>query len=62
MMMMDQQTKVYRIFQRQKKLGIMNKIMGTYHADIRVRFNNIPDPVRQQFYERPTYIPTYDNS
>lgn len=62
MMMMDQQTKVYRIFQTQKKLGIMNKVMGTYHADIRVRFNNIPDPVRQQFYDRPTYIPTYDNS
>lgn len=62
MLMMDQQTKVYKIFQTQKKLGIMNKIMGTYHADIRVRFNNIPDLVRQQFYEQPTYIPTYDSS
>ncbi|MCD4710747.1 MAG: hypothetical protein K8R52_07880 [Bacteroidales bacterium] len=62
MMMMDLDSGLYSLFRNCKKLGILNKIMGTFYADIRVRFIHMPDAVREQFYNRPTYIPTYDNS
>ncbi|MDF1575897.1 MAG: hypothetical protein P1P86_11985 [Bacteroidales bacterium] len=62
MIMMDQKSDLYRIFKSQKRLGLLHKVMGTHFADIRVRFNFLPEEVQQQFYERPTYIPTYDNS
>jgi len=62
MMMMDLESELYRIFREHKKLGLLHKVMGTHHADIRVRFIRIPEEVKQEFYRRPTYIPTYDNS
>jgi hypothetical protein len=62
MMMMDTTSDLYRIFSHHRKLGILHKILGMSVADIRVRFINIPDDTRQLFYDRPTYIPTYDNS
>jgi hypothetical protein len=61
-MMMDLESDLYSLFRDHKKLGILNRVMGTSYADIRVRFINIPEALRQQFYDRPTYIPTYDNS
>lgn len=61
-MMMDLESDLYALFRDHKKLGILNKIMGTSYADIRIRFINMPDEAKQQFYNRPTYIPTYDNS
>jgi len=62
MLMMDQESGLYRIFMNHKKQGILHKAIGTFHADIRVRFIHMPEEVKQQFYDRPTYIPTYDNS
>jgi hypothetical protein len=62
MMMMDLESDLYSIFRDRKKLGVLHKILGTSFADIRVRFINMPDKARQRFYDRPTYIPTYDNS
>jgi len=62
MMMMDTESALYRQLRKHKKWGILHKIVGTAIAEIRVRFINIPDDIRQKFYERPTYIPTYDNS
>jgi hypothetical protein len=62
MMMMDEQSHLYTIFRERQKLGVLHKFMGTYHADIRVRFNNMPEKTRNYFLEHPTYIPTYDNS
>lgn len=62
MMMMDLESGLYRLFKEHKKLGLLHKVMGTHHADIRVRFIHIPEEVKKEFYERPTYIPTYDNS
>jgi len=62
MMMMDLKSDLYRIFLEHKKQGILHKAIGTFYADIRVRFNHLPEEVKQQFYKRPTYIPTYDNS
>ena len=62
MMMMDQKSDLYRIFMNHKKQGILHKAIGTFYADIRVRFIHMPEEVKQQFYDRPTYIPTYDNS
>jgi len=62
MMMMDLESDLYRMFMERKKLGFLYRIMGAKYADIRVRFIGIPDEVRQQFYDCPTYIPTYDNS
>jgi len=62
MMMMDTESDLYRQLSKHKKWGVLNKIVGTAIAEIRVRFFNIPDDIRQKFYERPTYIPTYDNS
>ncbi len=62
MMMMDLETDLYAIFRNKKNLGILHKIMGTSHADIRVRFIHMPEEVKQHFYKRPTYIPTYDSS
>ena len=62
MMMMDVSSDLYKLFMEHKKLGFLYKIMGAKHADIRVRFIKMPEEVKQRFYERPTYIPTYDNS
>ncbi len=62
MMMMDLESDLYGIFRDQKKLGMLHKIMGTTYTDIRVRFIHMPDEIRQQFYDRHTYISTYDNS
>lgn len=62
MMMMDEASHLYTIFREKQKLGLMHKFMGTYHADIRVRFINMPEETRNYFLEHPTYIPTYDNS
>jgi len=61
-MMMDLESDLYSIFRDRKNLGVLHKILGTSFADIRVRFINMPDKARQRFYDRPTYIPTYDNS
>jgi hypothetical protein len=62
MMMMDTESDLYKLFRDRRKFGILHKIMGTSMAEIRMRFINMPDDVKQKFYERPTYIPTYDNS
>ena len=62
MMMMDEESDLYRLFMDHKKLGFLYKFMGAKHADIRVRFIQMPEEVKQRFYDRPTYIPTYDNS
>ncbi len=62
MMMMDLESDLYALFKKHKKLGILHKIFGTTHADIRIRFLHMPESVKQQFFDRPTYIPTYDNS
>jgi hypothetical protein len=60
--MMDTESDLYRLFKDPGKLGFLNKIFGTSIAEIRVRFIHMPDAIRQQFYDRPTYISTYDNS
>lgn len=62
MLMMDQKSGLYKIFSERGKLGPLHKVLGSFEADIRVRFIHIPDPVRKLFLERPTYIPSYDNS
>jgi hypothetical protein len=62
MMMMDLESDLYALFKENKKLGILHKIQGNSYADIRVRFIHMPDAVKKQFFDRPTYIPTYDNS
>jgi hypothetical protein len=61
-LMMDTESDLYRLFKDPGKLGFLNKIFGTSIAEIRVRFIHMPDAIRQQFYDRPTYISTYDNS
>ena len=62
MMMMDEESHLYSIFRKKQKLGLMHRFMGTHHADIRIRFINMPDETRKYFLEHPTYVPTYDNS
>ena len=62
MVMVDMSSPIYAIFENRKKLGILHKTLGTFLADIRVRFINMPEETRQYFLDHPTYIPTYDNS
>lgn len=62
MMMMDLESELYHMFMERKKLGFLYRFMGAKYADVRVRFINIPEEVKQYFFEHPTYIPTYDNS
>ena len=62
MMMMDVQSGLYQTFMKRKKLGFLYTLMGAKFADVRVRFIQIPEKIKQVFHERPTYIPTYDNS
>lgn len=62
MMMMDLDSDLYKLFSEKKKLGILHKIQGSSYADVRIRFINMPEVARKEFYKRPTYIPTYDNS
>lgn len=62
MMMMDEKSALYELFKGKKGLGIVHKIMGSFHADIRMRFIHMPEEVKQHFLDNPVYIPTYDNS
>lgn len=62
MIMADTSSELYGIFAKQEKLGLVHKVIGTFMADIRVRFINLPEETRQYFLDHPTYIPTYDNS
>ncbi len=62
MVMVDKSSQLYAIFKNRQKLGMLHKMLGTFSADIRMRFINLPDDTRQYFLDHPTYIPTYDNS
>jgi len=62
MVMVDTSSQLYTIFKNKQKLGLLHKMLGTFMADIRMRFINLPDDTRQYFLDHPTYIPTYDNS
>ncbi len=62
MVMVDTSSQLYTIFKDRQKLGLLHKMLGTFMADIRMRFINLPDDTRQYFLDHPTYIPTYDNS
>ncbi len=62
MLLLDMKSELYTIFRDHRKLGPVHKILGSFTADARVRFINMPEEVRQQFMDRPIYIPTYDNS
>ncbi|MFH0756162.1 MAG: hypothetical protein V2B15_02605 [Bacteroidota bacterium] len=62
LLLMDIKSELYTIFGNHRKLGLLHKILGSFTADARVRFINMPEEVRQQFMDRPIYIPTYDNS
>lgn len=62
MLMMDTDSGLYRVFSRNKKFGVLHRLLGTFVSEVRARFINIPEEVRQYYLEHPTYIPTYDNS
>ena len=62
MLMTDRKSELYHIFREKGRLGPLHKVLGTFMADVRVRFINIPGKTQQLFLKRPTYIPTYDNS
>jgi len=62
MLMMDKKSGLYGIFRDHGHLGPVHRVLGTFMADIRVRFINIPPEVKALFLVRPTSIPTYDNS
>ncbi len=47
MMMMDTKSELYRIYHQHQKLGILHKIIGTTMGDIRVRFINMTEEIRQ---------------
>jgi len=61
-MMADLQSGIWALFKKKKNFGILHQLFGSQEADIRARFINLPDEIREQFLSRPTYIPTYDNS
>lgn len=62
MLMMDMKSDLYKIFSKKARLGPLHKVLGFFMADLRARFINIPEQTRHKFLERPTYIPSYDNS
>ena len=62
MIMADKSSSLYGLFRDESRLGPLHRVLGTFMADVRARFINIPEHVIRQFREYPTYIPTYDNS
>ncbi|HER09646.1 MAG TPA: hypothetical protein ENO20_12130 [Bacteroides sp.] len=62
MLMMDSGSPLHTIFSERKRLGLLHQMLGSFEADIRIRFVNLPDRVRQYYMDHPTYISTYDNS
>jgi hypothetical protein len=62
MIMTDTRSDLYNLFRQKRGFGALHRIIGTFKADIRVRFINLPDEVREYFLTHPTYIPTFDNS
>lgn len=62
MLITDTKSDLYSLFMKHKKLGILHRILGSFMADIRVRFINLPEAIRDYFLKHPTYLPTYDNT
>jgi len=62
MMMMDTRSPLRKIFAERRELGLLHRILGSFEADIRMRFVNLPDNVRHYYLDHPIYISTYDNS
>jgi hypothetical protein len=62
MIMVDTSSHLFALFQKKGDLGILHRIVGTFKADIRIRFIHMPEEIREHFLTHPTYIPTYDNS
>jgi hypothetical protein len=60
--MADTGSEIYQLFEKKKNLGTLHRVFGSEKADIRARFINLPEEIREQFISRPMYIPTYDNS
>jgi hypothetical protein len=61
-MMLDSSSRVHDIFQKRGKMGFVSRFIGTFTADVRIRFIEMPERVKEHFKTHPTYIPTYDNS
>lgn len=62
MLMMDNRSSLFRIFEEKKELGILHRILGSFEADVRMKFIRIPDQVRRYYMDHPVYISTYDHS
>jgi len=62
MIMADKSSSLYQLFGDEAHLGPLHRVLGSFTSDVRVRFINIGEELKQSFIDRPTYIPTYDNS
>jgi hypothetical protein len=62
MLMIDNESDLHRIFRENRKLGLLHSIQGTMRANLRARFINLPEKIRDHFLDHPNYICTYDNS
>ncbi len=62
MLMMDTRSPHHHLISDPKRLGILHRVLGSFDADIRIRFINLPDHVRQYYMDRPAFISTYDNT
>ena len=62
LLIMDEKSKVNRLFEDMERRGIVYKLLGKFKADVMAKFINIPENVQQFYREHPTYISSYDNS
>lgn len=62
LMMVDADSDLNHIISRHNKLGIVHRILGPVPAEVRVRFIDFPEGTRREFFSKPAYIPTFDNS
>ena len=62
LLMMDLQSSLYKNYLDRQKLGILHRLLGSFNAEIKMRFVNLPAEVRQYYYDHPTYITPFDNT
>ena len=62
LMIMDPRSPEYQVFAKNRRLGPVHKVLGSFNGDIYMKFFNFPEDEKREIISRPVYISIYDNT